>query len=894
MAKSQNTSKNTYSEVVDSVSRAYRTLITGEFSNAKNVANIIVARKQLRALKTVMKSAVEVVDVVVTKPNIEKNVKTFNKILKTLDVKTITKTVNNFAGLKVSKKKVQQVLNAVDTLLGQINGIVDKYQNITKGTKVKVMLDTVNSLCKSADETIKHIKHITSSLNKVIVYLTFTSTLAVLARPLAVAGIKSIQLIFSTLETTLKNIKVAAYNKRMRAIKKMTTELVVSMTALTLGLLAVSLLIISNAKTMAVGLLGFTAIVGVAVGVLMILSSKSIKKRTVAAALSLMYISASFIGFALTTMILDEATGPALKALVGFAAVIGVAVGVMFVIGAVRKVTKQGALTLALISVAFVGFAATTVLLSHISSEMDSTSLLVFLGTVVASAMVVFLISKFTGSIVKGVLAMALVGAALVLFTVPAMIISSLEPNWESFGFFAAVLGTGTALCVGASFTLPFIIPGTIAMMMVGASMLLFANTMEKIVKMDIKQDRLDLFTSNIKPLVSAFRDGISELGLKDIIKMKAVYGSLSEAMLDIAGAYETIGKIEVDYETLASGVNRLVTSAISAFFDVAKDPEVSKMLAGKKKDTTVWKVLKMSKEMGRAISNLAKGVRDMAELRVTDYDENGKVIGKRQLTDADFIAAGNGTARIITALFGALQNTNNTALKEMLGGKLKNTAAWKAIEVAKEMGGAISSLALGIKDLSTLTFKDENGKEVKIDIDKGVDNTTKLITGTITGLAGLEINNKVPKYLKESGESIKTFAEATNSLDLSKAKAMQGLMDKLVEFSKGVNYNFRELADIINGKLVESLENLKEVLEETNKQFEGKDNIPAPTPAYTPTGNPAPSAEVVTPTGKKEAQDSKLIKIEESLRSIEEALQDINTLGIGVKVKNFDEISAI
>ena len=888
--------KNTFDEVTDSVNRAYRTLITGEFSNAKNVANIIVARKQLRALKTVMKSVVEVVDVVISDSKIEKNVQVFNKVLKTIDVKTITKTVNSFANLKISKKQTKKVLDAVNELFIQITDIAKKYKDLSKDTGLQEMLDSINELCTKANESVKNVKGVTNSLNKIITRLAFTSTLAVLAKPVALAGIKSIQLIFKTLEVTLKNIKVAAYKKRMNDIKKMTAELVISMTSLTLGMLAVSMLIVSNIKQMTLGLLGFTVVVGLAVGVLMILSSKKFKKRTDKAARSLVFISASFIGFALTTMILGEATGPALKSLIGFTAVIGVAIGVLFAIALVKKVAKSGALTLALISVAFLGFAGTTVLLSHVSAEMDSTALLVFLGTVVAAATVVWLISKFTGSIVKGVIAMALVGVALILFTVPVMIISNLEPKWENFGYFAAVVGMGVALCVAAGIpgVMTFVLAGAVTLSVVGVSMLTFALVMEKIVGMDIKQDRIDLFKSNIKPMIDAFRDGVKGLGLKDLIKMRSIYGSLSEAMLNIAQSYETIGKIEVDYDTLATGVNKLVTSAINAFFDVSKDPEVGKMLAGNKRDTTVWKVLNLSKDMGKAISNLAKGVRDMAELRVTDYDENGKVIGKRQLTEADFIAAGNGTAKIITALFGALQNTDNGTLKEMLGGRLKNTTAWKAIEVAKEMGSAISGLAIGIKDLSTLTFKDENGKTVKIDIDKGVENTTKLITGTITGLAGLDINNKVPKYIEESGKSIQTFAEATNSLDLSKAKAMQGLLDKLVEFGKGVNYNFRELADIINGKLVEALENLKEVLEETNKQFEDKENVPEPTPAYTPTGNPVP-ATPVTPTGKTEPpQDSKLSKIEESLRSIEEALQDINTIGIGVKVKNFDDMPSI
>lgn len=946
MAKSQ----SAYNEVIDSVSRAYRTLITGEFSNVKNVAGIIVARKQLRVLKGAMRGVVGVIDVVTSQPNIDKRVKVFNKVLKTVDIKTISSTVGQFGAMKVSKKKVNKSLDTIEQLLRRLADMSEKYKDISKNKTLKETLNSIDELCKQTKETTDNINGVTKNINAALRKLTVASILAVAVRPVILTGLTSMKLIFEMLGKIVMRIKIQAYRRKMRRVKRLATEIVVTMTSLALGLLAVATLMVTNIKQITVGLLGFAVVVGLAVGVLMLLSVKGIRKRAARSAATLMMISVAFIGFAATTLILGMFAGVSLKALISFTAVIGVAVGVMFLIGAVRKFTKQGVLTLALISLAFIGFAATTLLLSYISAEMNTVGLLVFLGMVVGAAVVVWLIGKFTGSILKGVLAMALVGVALILFTIPVMIISNLnanwenfgyfaavvglgvalcvgvsfalpfilpgtlamalvgvalilftvpvktiselDVNWENFGYFAAVVGTGVALCVSASFALPFIIPGTVAMALVGGSMYLFAGVMKKISEINVNQEGIDMFRNNIQPLVRAFRDGVKGVGVKDILKMKAVYGELSSTMLDIARAYDIIGKIDVDYETLAVGVNRLVTSAISAFLEVSNDPEVSLMLQGRKKDTTIWKILRLSKDIGRAMGDLAVGVRDMASLTVTEYDNNGKVTGKRKLTNEDFVLAGNGTTKIITALFGALQNTDNETLKEMLGGRLKKTTAWKAIEVAKEMGGAISSLALGIKDLSTLTFKDENGKEVRIDIDKGIDNTTKLIAGTITGLAGLETDNNVPGYLRETGKSIQTFAEATNSLDLSKAKAMQGLLDKLAEFGKGVNYNFKELADIINGRLVEALENLKETLEGINTKDDGSN--PNEEPAYTPTGNvtmPAPS----TPAGTKETlTESNLSNIEKSLRSIEETLQDINTIGIGVKVKNFDEISQI
>ncbi len=893
---------NTYTDVISSVNAAYKTLVQGQLADAKTVASIVTARRNLRALKGLMRSTVSVITETTNTPDITARVDAFNKVFKKINLPQLTKTLQQFAEMKVSNRKVNQSLKMIDTVLERIKTIGEKYSKDSKFTDLKTTLVSIDELCKTVNSTAKNILGTSKDLKSLIRELTVVGVAATLMRPVMLAGIRSIQLVIKTLTDVFKKINTRTLAKKASDLKRTLGVITGAILTFSLGLFAVSALLITQSKTMLAGLAAFTLVVGAAVGLMYLINKKTVKKSAMNGAKVLMFISASFIGFALATLVLGTVTGPSLKALLGFTLVVGVAVGVLFLISLVRRTCRQSAVTLLLISASFVSFALTTILLGQITNNIDMKALEMFIGVIGVAVGLLALLSVMKSTILKGALALVLVSGVLILFTIPVMTISKITPNWGAFGFLAAVMGTGIAICAAAGIpvVIPLVLAGAGVLAAVGSAMLLFAITMGKIVEVGAQLDKtkLDAFLNNIKPVITAFKDGVKGLKLSDILKIRLLYGSVAKSLKTIAQAYDIIGKLDVDYDAMAGSVNRLVTSAINAFFDVSKDPEVAKMLTGKKKDTTVWKVISMSKSMGNTISSLASGVRDMAQMTVTEYDSEGRVKGKRRLTNADFALAGDGVARIITAFFTALQNTDNAVLKELLGGRLKKTTAWKAIEVAKEMGGAISELAVGVKDMATMTFKDANGKDVRVDIGRATENVVSLITGTVSGLSNIKFEKDTAKNLSETGKSLKTFTEATNGLDLQKSKAMSELMDKILQFSKGVNFNFEQLADIINGKLVGVLTDLRDTLKEMNGMTVNTNvNTTRTEKVTTFTGAPVGDSVSMSKTGSTPAPVTRglkpedMDKITKSLRSIEDALQDITTVGVGVKVKNFDDM---
>ena len=136
--------------------------------------------------------------------------------------------------------------------------------------------------------------------------------------------------------------------------------------------------------------------------------------------------------------------------------------------------------------------------------------------------------------------------------------------------------------------------------------------------------------------------------------------------------------------------------------------------------DTPFGRTAKSCAMLGTMISKIAEGVRDYANFRIKTYDENGKVIGTRGFTDADFDAAGRNISTILTTLGYAVIKTYN----ENPGMFADQNEWWQPGVrtpfgmVAKSLGGIgklISSVASGIKDYADLRMPiyDENGKVI-------------------------------------------------------------------------------------------------------------------------------------------------------------------------------------
>ena len=128
--------------------------------------------------------------------------------------------------------------------------------------------------------------------------------------------------------------------------------------------------------------------------------------------------------------------------------------------------------------------------------------------------------------------------------------------------------------------------------------------------------------------------------------------------------------------------------------------------------------------------------------------------------------------------------------------------------------------------------------------------------------------------------------------------KKLTNLLAEVNKLAKGINFNFDGLAKIINEKLVVTLNELKEVLEDLNGSFENG-NKPAEVSMQLQPAAPAPvSTSTPTETGNSKSQYEATIST--TISSISKLLENISSCipaggtAMNVKVTNpydFEEV---
>lgn len=448
----------------------------------------------------------------------------------------------------------------------------------------------------------------------------------------------------------------------------------------------------------------------------------------------------------------------------------------------------------------------------------------------------------------------------------------------------------------------------------IGDSLKSYAKAMKILGKTASKADSDDILAmvESIGPVTESMKSAVNGMSRRDIKNVTKLYRSISKSIRSIAKAYKAIGKVKGDPEELSTTITTLVGGAVRAFATAANDPDVKAALeesdgwglkaalTGQK--SVISKILGLSKSIGGAISSLAKGVFDMAQLRVDTYDSKGKKTGTRQLTADDFTLAGEGISKLITCTITALETVaDNPSVAPLLNESLfKKSTAMKVIEASAKAGEAVGLVAKSVSEMENMSFTDPDGKSIKVDPEKASVNIQKMVKGMLTAFDGVKINDKGILALKSSATALDGMVETTNKIDLRKAEKMTDVLGKLIEVGKGVTWNFDKLADIINGKLIDTLEKLKEAFTDMNETIENASNpqVPLITPPVDTNGNITPSSPSTSPSGDgKSTPELKAIQdmLSGDISEIRQALQDIadasRTGGVGVYLKNPEDI---
>lgn len=165
---------------------------------------------------------------------------------------------------------------------------------------------------------------------------------------------------------------------------------------------------------------------------------------------------------------------------------------------------------------------------------------------------------------------------------------------------------------------------------------------------------------------------------------------------------------------------------------------------------------------LGYMMSKLSEGIQDYANLSIPIYGEGGKIIGRRNLTDADFTDAAENIGTIVNIIGGTIlgiykENSDifsNGMLGDFLG---MDTPFTRVVKSCTGMGKMISKIAEGVKDIAELKIPIYRGTDkvgyrrlTEPDFSNAAENISKIVT--TLGYALLELYDKAPEGMFDSG----------------------------------------------------------------------------------------------------------------------------------------------
>lgn len=165
---------------------------------------------------------------------------------------------------------------------------------------------------------------------------------------------------------------------------------------------------------------------------------------------------------------------------------------------------------------------------------------------------------------------------------------------------------------------------------------------------------------------------------------------------------------------------------------------------------------------LGHMMSMLSEGIQDYANLSIPIYGEGGKIVGRRNLTDADFTDAAENIKTIVTIIGGTILDIykenptifSNGMLGDFLG---MDTPFTRVVKSCTGMGKMIAKIAEGVKDMADLKIAIYKGTDkvgyrrlTEPDFKNAAENISKIVT--TLGYALLDLYDKAPEGMFDSG----------------------------------------------------------------------------------------------------------------------------------------------
>ena len=477
------------------------------------------------------------------------------------------------------------------------------------------------------------------------------------------------------------------------------------------------------------------------------------------------------------------------------------------------------------------------------------------------TAVILGILSKVKGKLKTGALALIGVIACVGLAGYAMMEIMNLRKEigddwggiWGTVFVTVTVLGAFAAGVIGLGYLSAgtgglgalALAAGEAALVGIIGCVLLAGKAMQEIIKvMDMasKLERVDtsIITDDIKamlsiiwelkPFMNPLLDMMIVTASGTITSLGYMMSKLSEGIQDYANLsipiYGEGGKIigrrnltDADFTDAAENIKTIVTIIGGTILDTYKEnPDIfSNGMLGDflGMDTPFTRVVKSCTGMGKMISKIAEGVKDMAELKIPIYRGTDKV-GYRRLTEPDFSNAAENISKIVTTLGYALLDLYDKAPEGMFdSGWLGNmigvkTPFGRIVTGCTGLGKMISSIAKGVKDMADLRIPiyGADGKQKGTrpldfkDFENAATNTQHIVSCLGNAIMSLGSNPKTAWMFED--QSV-VFKDGTCSRFSQIVTALKGIGSLISETTKGV----KDVADLriqkydSNGKLL-------------------------------------------------------------------------------------------
>lgn len=290
----------------------------------------------------------------------------------------------------------------------------------------------------------------------------------------------------------------------------------------------------------------------------------------------------------------------------------------------------------------------------------------------------------------------------------------------------------------------------------------------------------------------------------KMIAKIAEGVKEMAELKIPIYKGTDKVGYrslTETDFNNAATNISTIVTCLGYAILDLYdKAPEgmfdsgwLGNMIGVK---TPFGRVVTGCTGLGKMISNIAKGVKDMADLRIPIYGDDGKQKGTRPLDFKDFINAALNTQLIVSCLGNSIMalgsNPKTAWMFEDQSVVFKDGTCSRFAQIVtalKGIGSLISETAKGVKDAADLRIQkyDSNGKLLKGQYEKipieslrpkgAVYNNVTALMSCIPAAVMAIYNAHSEDWFEDSG----WFNHDGSTSPFAKVKNCLGGLDKLV-----------------------------------------------------------------------------------------------------------------